>query len=75
MASYLREASPARTCWNCDRAATDTVAVTVRAPSGHESTLTLCRPCYANVYLPLAATAPERGATSDVGEGAVSAIH
>ena len=46
---------PAVTCWNCDRKIEQTVAVTLRAPSGGEASLRLCRPCHDSVYVPLIA--------------------
>jgi len=52
--SYLRKPSAA-VCWNCDRDADETVAITLRAASGGETTLTLCRHCYDAAYVPLAA--------------------
>jgi CheY-like chemotaxis protein len=44
-------------CWNCDRATDETVGVSLRAPSGRDALLPLCRSCYAAYYLPLAAEA------------------
>ncbi len=66
MPSYLR--TPAVVvCWNCERDADETVAVTLQAPSGGETTLSLCTRCYDEVYIPLVARTEGLGVT--VGHG------
>jgi len=52
--SYLR-APPLAVCWNCERDAGDTVAVTLETPSGGQSTIRLCDRCYDADYAPLVA--------------------
>ena len=47
--SYPREPSGS-VCWNCDRDARETVAITLRAPSGAARAFALCRACDAAVY-------------------------
>ena len=37
--------TPPPACWGCDRKATATASVTVRAPSGGTATFALCRRC------------------------------
>src|SRR5215217_2982717 len=54
MSSSSRE-PVATVCWNCDRQADDVASVTLRAQSGEQVAVALCRDCHAASYLPLAA--------------------
>jgi CheY-like chemotaxis protein len=42
------------TCWNCDETVDHTRDALIWLPSGRQSVLTLCYPCYASIYVPLA---------------------
>ena len=46
-------------CWNCDETADDVMVVAIQARSGKAAVVSLCRPCYVSVYLPLATRSPE----------------
>ena len=62
MPSYLREPSGS-VCWNCDRDADDTAAVTVRTPTGGAATIALCDPCYDAIRPALVEVAADAGIT------------
>ena len=52
MPSYLRE-SPDAVCWNCDRQAPETTAVSLPTRSGKHVVVTLCHTCHMESYQPL----------------------
>ncbi len=55
------------TCWNCDRRVPETIAATLRTPSGEQVILPLCQACHASSYLPLAGEAGDGAPRADQG--------
>jgi CheY-like chemotaxis protein len=51
-------------CWNCDEAANELVDVAIEDRQGRRAIFSLCRSCYAAVYLPLRADVEERSTVS-----------
>ena len=62
MPSYLRQPSDA-VCWECDRWADETVAVSLHTPTGNKATYRLCGHCYDTIYPSFATLARETGIT------------
>ncbi len=64
MPSYLHQALGSA-CWNCERDADDTVAVTLRMPTGDAATFALCGACLDGISPALAAAAGQIGIRID----------
>jgi hypothetical protein len=49
-------------CWECERATSRPITVTIGLPTGHIPRVQLCPPCYQTHYLPLIAELSIEGA-------------